>query len=73
MATKYAHYPFKINNKLSSCMATNEIKNGCRFSIDGPSHENRKRRCVKKRLAVSRRLIDSLSSGVDGPVLCLTG
>src|SRR5215471_20943777 len=28
-------------------MATNEMKNDCRSTIDGPSHENRKRRCVK--------------------------
>jgi len=27
-------------------MATNEMKNDCGSGVDGPSHENRKRRCV---------------------------
>jgi hypothetical protein len=26
--------------QINICMATNEMKNGCRFSIDEPSHEN---------------------------------
>jgi len=63
----------KVNGR-SSFMAKSERQ--LRLSCFAPFVESVGRNqaaTLKKRLAVRRPLIDSLSSGVDGPVLCQTG